>query len=220
MNPVVITVRGEAQQRIAPEHGVARVTAASDGPRRSDVVTAVAELAESARTTLTALQQAGTVTEWSSEQTRVWSERPWNEQGQQLDPVHHAAIDLSGTFTDTVALSRWLDEISEFDGIQIGGISWELTPATRAEREREVAASAVTDAVARATAYAQALGLSTVSVIELADVGLLGDQGAPPVMALRAAKAEAAYDGGAGPSGLAPADIVVEAAVEARFHAS
>jgi hypothetical protein len=74
-------------------------------------------------------------------------------------------------------------------------------------------------AVTRAEAYAEAIGLGTVDPIEIADVGLLAGNAeaaasAPRMMRMAASDA-------AGPAlALQPADIVVGAAVEARFRAS
>ena len=72
----------------------------------------------------------------------------------------------------------------------------------------------------RATAYAAALGLAEVTAVEVADVGLLGDgspaaaSGPSPRMMMAASPMDSASA-----LELQPADIVVSAAVEARFSA-
>ena len=58
--------------------------------------------------------------------------------------------------------------------------------------------------------------------VELADSGLLTAQPVPPApRGMKLAMAAVAYDGGGAGSGteFAPAELVVEASVEARFHA-
>jgi uncharacterized protein YggE len=215
MSEVVVTVRGEQERRVAPEHAVVSLAVRADGPERGPVVERVTSLAEPLRDDLVAHQRSGEVVEWSSGRVSAWSERPWNAEGRQLPPVHHASIDIVATFDDFVALSWWIGEVAESDAVQVTDVRWELSPATRADVEREVAAEAVQVAVDRARAYAEALGLESVSPLEMADAGLLllhPERG--PVM-MRAMAADASSAGVV----LQPADIVVTAAVEARFLA-
>lgn len=215
MSEVIVTVRGEQERRVAPERAVVHLTVRADGSERGPVVERVTSLSEPLRDDLIAHQRSGEVIEWSSGRVSVWAERPWNNEGRQLPPVHHASAEITATFGDFDALSWWIGEIADTDEVQVGDIRWELSPETRVRIEQEVAAEAVHVAVARATAYADALGLATVTPLEMADAGLLlpkPDQ-APKMM--RAMAADAASGGVA----LQPADIVVTAAVEARFLA-
>jgi len=223
MSDVVITVRGEHETRIAPERAIAHLTIRAEGPERGAVVERMSALTEPVRDDLAARKSAGTVTEWTSQRVSVWSERPWNNEGKRLAPVHYATVDFSVTFTDFAVLSWWAGEVAERDGVQLGWIEWKLTPETKASVERDVATQAVGVAVARATAYAGALGLANVTALELADVGLLTQPGAPeaaPAPRMMMAKASFASDTGGGPAvQLQPEDIVISAAVEARFAA-
>lgn len=221
MSEVIITVRGEHEIRIAPEEGVVRVRVRTDGPERGPVVERVAELAAPLRDDLAARVDAGSVREWTSQRAAVWAERPWNDQGTQLPLVHHASVELTATFADFAALSWWVAEVAERDGVQIDGVQWRLTPATAKATEAEAAASAVRVAVDRATAYAGALGRSSISPLEIADLGLLtSSAGAPtrPEM-MRMAKASFAADAAAPALEFRPEEIVVSAAVEGRFTA-
>ncbi|WP_127474435.1 SIMPL domain-containing protein [Microbacterium sulfonylureivorans] len=225
MSEVVITVRGEHETRIAPERAVAHLTIRAEGSERGAVVERMAAFSEPVRDDLASRKAAGTVIEWTSQRVSVWSERPWNPDGKRLAPVHYATVDFSATFTDFAVLSWWAGEVVEREGVQLGWIDWQLTPETRASTERDVAAGAVDVAVARATAYAGAIGLSTVSPLEIADLGLLTRNDTPeagPAPRMLMAKASFAADsGGSGPSvQLQPEDIVITAAVEARFSAS
>lgn len=224
MSDVVITVRGEHETRIAPERAIAHLTIRAEGPERGAVVERMSALTEPVRDDLAARKSAGTVVEWTSQRVSVWSERPWNNEGKRLAQVHYASVDLSVTFTDFTVLSWWAGEVAERDGVQLGWIEWKLTPETRASVERDVATQAVGVAVARATAYAGALGLANVTALELADVGLLTQQSGPeasPAPRMLMAKASFASDAaGGGPAvQLQPEDIVISAAVEARFAA-
>ncbi len=224
MSEVVITVRGEHEARIAPERAVAHLTIRAEGPERGAVVERMAAYSEPVRDELAARKASGTLEEWSSQRVSVWSERPWGPEGKRLAPVHYASVDFSATFTDFLALSAWAGEVAERDGVQLGWIDWRLTPETRSSTERDVAAGAVGVAVARATAYASAMGLATVTPREIADLGLLARQDSPvPEHAPRMLMAKASFagdSGGAPAVQLQPEDIVVTAAVEARFSAS
>lgn len=222
MSEVIITVRGESEARVAPERAIAHITATADGPERGAVVERIAALAEPVRADLGRRKDAGGVADWASKRVSVWADRPWNTEGKQLDLVHHASVELTATFTDVLALSDWLNGIAATDGLQVGSVDWQLTPETRARVEREVATDAVAVAVERATAYALAIGRAQVTPVQIADLGLLGD-GAQPAPAPRMfARASAmAMDAGAAPAvEFRPDDIVVTAAVEARFTAS
>lgn len=223
MSDVVITVRGEHETRTAPERAIAHLTIRAEGPERGAVVERMAALSEPVRDDLAARKSAGTVAEWTSQRVSVWSERPWNNEGKRLAPVHYATVDFSATFTDFAVLSWWAGDVVEREGVQLGWIDWQLTPATKAQIERDVATEAVSVAVARATAYAGALGLANVVPLELADVGLLTHQERPeaaPAPRMMMAKASFAADAGGGPAvQLQPDDIVISAAVEARFAA-
>ena len=223
MSEVTITVRGEHEVRVAPEEAVAHVSVRTEGRERGEVVERMSELAAPLREELDSRKTSGAVSQWSSQRVAVWANRPWNAEGKQLALVHYASVEFAATFTDFAALSWWVTDIAEREGVQVDGIAWQLTPATAKAAEADVAAQAVTVAVERATAYAKAIGLSSVSPVEIADLGLLTqrDSAQPaPEMMLRA-KASFAMDagGGAPELELQPDDIVVSAAVEARFTA-
>ena len=83
--------------------------------------------------------------------------------------------------------------------------------------ERETAARAVAVAVDRATAYATALGKRTVTPLEVADARLLSGDGTPPVAAPRMFARAASADVAPSAVEFRPDDVVVTAAVEARF---
>ncbi|WP_029144444.1 SIMPL domain-containing protein [Microbacterium luticocti] len=211
MPEVTITVRGEHEVRRAPEEAVAHITVGCEGPDRGAVVERIAALAAPVRDDLAARQDAGGLTDWSSQRVSVWTDRPWNAEGKLLAPVHHASVEFTATFTDVAALSWWLGEVAARDGVQVGEIDWRLTRETRSTLEREAATHAVHVAVERATAYAQALGMSHITPVELSDASLH----APAIPLMRMAAAPADDPGLA----LQPDDIVVAATVEARFTA-
>lgn len=223
MSDVIITVRGEHETRVAPEQGIVHVSVRAEGPERGAVVERIAALALPLREDLTARKDAGGISEWSSQRVSVWANRPWNDQGKQLALVHYASVEITATFTDFANLSWWVSDIAERDGVQINNVTWSLTPATAKSTEAGVAAEAVQVAVDRAAAYASAIGLTTVAPLEIADLGLLQRAEAPasPAPKMMRAMAMGSMDAGGAPAmEFQPEDIVVTAAVEARFSAS
>lgn len=215
MSDVIITVRGEHETRIAPEEGVVHLSVRCDGPERSPVVERIAVLTAPLREELAARQASGEVTEWSSQNASVWAERPWNNEGIQLPLVHHASVEIVATFTDFAALSWWATAVAEREGVQVSGVTWQLTPSTRRTAEAEVAAHAVQAAVARASAYAAAIDHASVTPLEIADIGLLGRPEAEPGPRMMRAMATDASPG----LDFQPQPITVTAGVEARFVA-
>lgn len=223
MSDVIITVRGEHETRVAPEQGIVHASVKAEGPERGAVVERIAALAQPLREDLTARKEAGGITEWSSQRVSVWSNRPWNDQGTQLALVHYASVEITATFTDFANLSWWVSDIAERDGVQIDHVSWSLTPATARSTEADVAAEAVRVALTRATAYASAIGLGSVRPLEIADLGLLqrSEAASSPAPKMMRAMAMGAMDAGGSPAvEFQPEDILVTAAVEARFAAS
>lgn len=219
MADILISVRGDAERRVAPELAAIHVSAATDGSERADVVARATSAAAPLRERLERLSASGAVTTWSSGSVSIWSDRPWNAEGRQLAPVHHAAIEITAVFGDIVALSEWADALAGDEAVRVSHVEWLLASETRATVEREVAAAAVDVAVARAAAYAAALGRTSVDPIEIADVGLLGGGDPQPPQPSFARAAVMSADSGPGGFDLRPADIVVTAAVEGRFVA-
>ncbi len=217
MSTIVITVRGQAESRIAPEIATVRLSVEFDGPDRSEVMQRTSRLGEVVCDEIEQLSDDDAVSEWSSDQLTVWSSRPWNSDGEQLPLVHTCSLVFQVAFADLPKLSGWVSTISERDGVKIGGITWDLTPETRKQVERETAGRAVADAIERASAYAAAVGRRGVTPVEIADAGLLQDSSTEPVAALMA-RSTAAYSDGTEVR-FQPEPIVVSAAVEMRFEA-
>ena len=218
MSEVTITVRGENEERVAPERATVRIAVSAEGPERSAVVDRAMRLAEPVRASIAERRESLSVADWTSKSLAVRAERPWNSEGKRLALVYKATVDFTATFTEAAELSVWISEVSAWDGVEVGWVNWHLAAQTRARVEREVAAAAVGVAVARAEAYAAALHLTTVTALEIADVGLIssGQPAAPQMMRARGA----AFAAESAPAmEYEPEDIVVSATVEARFSA-
>ncbi|MBP5801880.1 SIMPL domain-containing protein [Microbacterium maritypicum] len=220
MSEVTVTVRGEHEARVAPERATIRVGVRADGPERTAVVENAMRLAEPVRSSITDRADAGSVVEWTSKRLSVRAERPWSNDGKRLAPVYYASIDFTATFAEASDLSIWVSDISPWDGVEVGWVDWHLTTATRAQVERDVAAAAVGVAVARAEAYAGALGLDEVTPLEIADVGLISSGQPSPGAPMLKVRGGVAFAADTAPAmEYEPEEIVISATVEARFLA-
>ena len=220
MPETVISVQGSHTAWFPAERASVSIAVSADGPERDAVVTAATTAADAVRATIEPLHAAGPISKWSADSLRVWSERPWNQNGEQLDPVHHAALDLNVTFDDFTALSGWVEQVVRIEHVALAGIHWSLTDSRTTAVTAEVRSRAVKDAVSKASVYAQSIGLGSVTATAIADPGMLGDGGSPaPGFESRMAMKMDSASGGGGIA-LKPEQIEITAAVDARFIAS
>lgn len=217
--PTTIAVTGRAEERIAPELGTVTLSVGAQGAVRDHVTGRTSTAHERLLAGVRELEASGALESWSAGQLRVWSYRPWNNEGKQLPLVHQASADVEVVFRDLARLGEWVGEAVTVTEVALGGIDWRLTDATRRRVQETAQRAAVADALAKARVYASALGLGEPAPVELADHGMLSAQplpSAPKAMMMRTAA-----DLGGGPQGteFAPAQLVIEASVDARFTA-
>jgi uncharacterized protein YggE len=217
-----ITVRGSYTAFQPPERATAYVAIAVDGPEMDPVYQRVAQALETVKTSISALHNpdSGPVTWWSNDQLRTWSNRPWNNKGEQVPLRHYASTGVQAKFRDFAVLSRWISQhVAAIDGLRIARIEWALT----AEREQTLLAQvrhrAVQDALTRAQQYAQALGLDSVRPIAIADAGMLGP-GLRPASTTQSAHVRAPAAAPNTEVEFTPKDVEVKAVIDARFAAS
>ena len=220
MAETVITVRGEFSAWYPAERATVVASIQVDGAARDAVFSAATTAADTVRASIESLHDsaAGPVTWWSSDSVRVWSERPWNNEGKQLDLVYSAAIGFRVKFSDFAALALWVEQTSAVDGATIASVSWDLTDATRNAVTTEVRSRSVKDAVTKASVFAQSIGLGSISAIALADPGMLGDQSSAPTPIAEMRMMKSMSDGD-GSLQLKPEEIEVSSVVDARFVA-
>ena len=223
MAETTISVHGHHSAWYAAERATVSVAVQCDGAERDAVFAGATAAADAVRETITSRHDAtaGPITWWSADTVRVWSERPWNDQGAQLARVHYAALDLSAKFSDFDDLPRWIEEVVAIDGATVSHIQWALTQATETAATAEVRSRAVKDAVAKAAVYAQSIGLGAVTATAIADPGMLDGSGPLAAEAYSADRAMMkGFEVGSGPTlALKPEQIEVSASVDARFVA-
>jgi uncharacterized protein len=225
MTDTIITVQGEHSAWYPAERATVRAGVHAWGPKRDAALDRAKRSAAAIRESVEPRydRDAGPITWWASDSVRVWSERPWSDDGKQQPPVFHAAQDFTVKFRDFEELTSWVETTAEVADAVVASIEWDLTESTRTSATAEVRSRAVKDAVAKATVFAQSIGLRQVKAIALADPGMLGEQGsagggvpASPMMAR-----SVAFKGASAPSlALKAEEIAVSATVDARFVAS
>jgi uncharacterized protein YggE len=224
MSDTIITVTGSADTHHFPERALVQLALGFEGPDRQSVFERTRQLHAETSEGLRTLHDpvADAVTRWSADQVSVWGQRPWSQDGAQLPPVYHATTTVRARFRDFAALASWIDSVAFLDGVTVTSVEWTLTSATQSTLQAAAQKNAIASARAKAQSYAEALGLSNLRPLAVADPGMLGDggNGSPPMAVARFASHEMAKGGAGGPLDLTPADVVIGASVEARFAAS
>ncbi len=213
-----ITVRGSAESTHPAERATVSMAAAIEGPEKAKVFADAVAVQDPLTTQLKELVDLGAVTNWSSGQVRVFSHRPWDHEGKRMDMVHVARVEASAEFIDFERLSGFLDFWAGKDGVEIVGISWDVTVKNRRSYESEVRKAAVDDAVAKAQVYANSVRRGKVVALQLSDPGMLSSLPQEPGPLPKMMMAQA--DMGAGASlALSPEQIIIHVEVDARFSA-
>jgi uncharacterized protein YggE len=222
MADTIITVRGEFTIHHPAERATVRLTVGFEGSLRHEAMALTADLHHDLSEEIEAMldPENGPVTWWSSDDIRVWGQRPWNQDGEQLPIVYRSAIDFDVKFSNFTALGDWVGAVAVRDGVTVLGVEWALTEARQESVTLAARKRAVDNAVSKATVYATSLGLGNVRPLALSDPGMLGDASAgtpAPATQLMSARMAA-------PSGqqleLKPEDITIRVEVDARFAAS
>jgi len=221
-----ITVQGTHTAWFDAERATVHISAAFDGPKRDDVFARATQAAADATALITPLNdpEKGPITWWSSDRVNVWSDRPWSNDGKRLPLVFHATIGLQAKFNDFDALSRLIEQLAVMDGVNVGGIDWDLTDDRRTAVIADVRRDAIADAVQKAATYASASGLGAPAIIAVADPGMLGDGSSgggigPAPYERMAFKAQAMDAAGGASLNLSPQQIQVSSNVDVRFSA-
>lgn len=210
-----ISVRGSAERRYQAEVAIAHLAIAVQGPERDEVLGRATQAHTLVTEALAELERAGHVATWSADNVRVFAQRLWNPAIESTELTQTARLSVFGEFTDFEVLGRFLESVAGNEDVEVGGIDWNVTPQNRVEYEAEIRHEAVLDAIAKAQAYANAIGAGQVEATHLSDPGMLGSE--PPMpRAMMAAMADSRASGG---FELVPAEIVVRADVDAHFKA-
>jgi uncharacterized protein YggE len=219
-----IAVEGQATRSHPAERGTVNLHVAFSGTLRNDVVDQVSRTHTILVDQVKEHVSAGAAERWDADSVHsyVYDDRVKSSQtgGKQRVRRFRASARLSVTFRDFEALSTWLADVMDVDGVEIDRITWDLTDDTRKALQAEARIEAAEETVVRAQSYADALGLGPVAPVAIYEAGLRGGGhggGNGPVYAMRAASMADA-DGGAHVE-LQPRDIDVEITLSADYEA-
>ncbi|ACQ78755.1 protein of unknown function DUF541 [Beutenbergia cavernae DSM 12333] len=218
-----IAVSGSTVQHHPAERGTVRLAITFTGDRRDHVFRAAEKLHGSVVAQAKEHVAAGAATWWGSDRVVAWSYDEWVKPKPHQDGVKvrrfRASAAVRVKFADFAALGAWVSDVGVLEGIQVQGIEWALTEKRRDAVVAQVRTAAAQDAVTRAQAYADALGLGPVRLLAVYEDGLRPhvSAGAPGPVAF-GARAMAA-DAGGGAFELRPDDIDVHAELTADFEA-
>ena len=210
-----IVVRGHARDSYPPERALLSLSIDFSGSNRETVYTDAIGVQGRIVESLNSLEARGAVSTWHSESVHVWSYRPVDAKGKPRELLYVTKIRVTTEFVDFDELNSFIDEWATVEGVDVAGVRWDVTREGRAEHERELRRRAVDDAVAKAQAYADAVGRGEVRAVQLADPDMLSS--GPERMA-RVTFAGAPAD--APTLELRPEDIDIAVSVDARFVAS
>ncbi|HEV6955274.1 MAG TPA: SIMPL domain-containing protein [Promicromonospora sp.] len=218
-----IAVEGQATRTHPAERGTVHLHVTFSGTLRNDVVDQVARTHTILVDQAKAHVEAGVAERWESASVHsyVYDDRVRSSQsgGKQRVRRFRASARLTVTFSDFEALSTWLAEIMDVDGVEIDRLTWTLTSETRKALLAEARVEAAEETAVRAQSYADALGLGPVAPVAIYEAGLRnggGGGGNAPMYAMRAG---AMAESGGAQVELQPQDIEVSVTLSADYEA-
>ncbi|MER6095568.1 SIMPL domain-containing protein [Streptomyces sp. NPDC001728] len=208
-----VTVRGEGRLEVDPELAQVWVTVAVRG---TDRAAALADLTGRNARVLDLLKAQGTsVEKVETGSLSIAPDLGRRGRGERVQSYRGRVL-VKAELTDFTVLGELVARLADLEMTSVEGPWWALRPDSPAYAEAR--RLAVTEAVQRARAYAEALGTSLASLLELSDAGAdrgpmsrdMGYGGGPVAFAAEAAGVAPALD-------LEPQRQTVTAEVVARF---
>lgn len=212
---VLIAVHGAASRFLPAERGTVHLTVELEHEDRATVMQQVAALHERFSAEAEAFVASDAATWWGSDQLWVRTDHRFEHTDENRVVVQIATARIHVRFRDFAVLSTWLLEAGAVPGIRVERIDWAVTREHERSAARELRVEAVGDAVARAEAYASAIGGTGVTLHAVWEAGLRpstsGSEGRAQLMSAFGRR-------GAEPGiALRPEDIEIAAEVTADF---
>jgi uncharacterized protein YggE len=210
-----IAVRGQAHLEVDPEIARIGITVTARGKDRRS---ALDDLTRRNAHVLDLVKSYGQAVEHlDTGAFSITPELTRHGRGERIR-TYHGTVHLTAELTDFTALGELTTRLADLDLTRVDGPWWALRPDSPAHRQARQ--QAVREAVQRAREYAEALGTTLASLVEIADIGAENPQ--PYPTAPGHARSMAAY--GAPPPGaeappldLEPERQHVYAQLNARF---
>ncbi len=206
-NAPIVAVRGEAIREVDPEIAEFSVTVMASDRDRATTLSRLAARVEALRAVLEPYAAAIEKRETSRLSVSAQSKREKVTAylGQATTTVVVSDLDVVG---------EMMLRVADQDQVAVNGPYWSVRPGSPVYRE--VRQLAITEAIARAREYAQALGAHVTGLIELTDNGMSGGM---PMRGIRFAASMRA-DAAMPELDLDPQLQQIQAQVEARFSIS
>jgi uncharacterized protein len=224
---LLLSVRGESRQMVAPDYAAVAVTIASSRGSKLEAVQATSAGLDSLTADLAARGGVALDTDtgrhaltWSAQSVTTYVERFHDKTTGRSEPT--GLVNAAVAVTITVRAFELLDALGTVlavhELVSVHEVTWHVdwdNPAWR-----RVRAAAIQSAIGKGRDYASALGVSLRAVEHIADAGLLGGENAQFRFtgAARAARAAPGAADSDTPS-LDPVPQELAAIIEARFTA-
>ncbi|RJE24936.1 hypothetical protein PHISCL_02768, partial [Aspergillus sclerotialis] len=173
MTPIEISVTGSSSIHRHPERAFLTLRVSSNGPSQATVsqeVTLRSNHIQNLLNLLSPKTETGEatpdapVTVYSVGFLRSWSHVPHDKDGQPLERVYYAQVNINANFRDFGKLSQVAAELLALPNVEISGIDWQLTKPTRKALGSESRKLAMLDAVEKARDYAEVVGREVFAV--------------------------------------------------------
>ncbi|WP_059012107.1 SIMPL domain-containing protein [Streptomyces specialis] len=164
-----VTVRGEARLEADPEIAAMSITVHARGTDRRAALTDLTRRNDDVLGLLRSYGEAVERVETGA--LTITPELTRHGRGERVR-AHHGRVVVQTVVTDFTVLGELTTRLADLDLTRVDGPRWSLRPASpvHAEARRQ----AVRDAVTRARGYAEALGSTLVTLVELVDQGAEG----------------------------------------------
>jgi uncharacterized protein YggE len=223
----VISVRGESRRTTDPDQATMYLIVLATGDTKraatSDVARALAavtaELAGLGGESLTALTTRASLT-WSTQSIQTGEEHSVDNISGAKGRTgrFQASASLLVNVRDFQLLDRVEGIVTRHDMVNVGSVHWSVDEDNPAWAH--VRADAIHAALHKGQAYASALGGSIVSVVHVADAGLLGGDPRDGTAYRAGRAASLGYTGGLDGASLDPAPQELVATIEVRLTAT
>jgi uncharacterized protein YggE len=191
-----IAVRGQAHLEVDPEIARIGITVTARGKDRRS---ALDDLTRRNAHVLDLVKSYGQAVErLETGAFSITPELTRRGRGEHIR-TYHGTVHLTAELTDFTALGELTTRLADLDLTRVAGPRWALRPDSPAHRQARQ--QAVREAVQRAKEYAEALGTTLASLLEIADIGAETPQ---PLPAPGLAHSRAAYGGAPAPGAEAP----------------
>ncbi|GAA0904299.1 SIMPL domain-containing protein [Streptomyces thermoalcalitolerans] len=211
-----IAVRGEARLEVDPEIARIGITVAARGKDRRS---ALDDLTRRNADVIDLVKSYGQAVErLETGAFSITPELTRHGRGERIR-TYYGTVHLTAVLSDFTALGELTTRLADLELTRVDGPWWALRPDSPAHRQARQ--QAVREAVQRAREYAEALGTTLTSLIEIADIGAdVPSQPCPPVPG--AARATGLYGAPGAQNEAAPLDLEpkrqhVYAQLNARF---